>query len=71
MLSLKFAESAALRMVDHCDDLEELKTLSRSLIRGHFEARQLIGHLMLESLEQMSRQRCSTCPTAPSTNSVT
>lgn len=54
-LSLKFAEEAALRQVDECSDLEELKRLSRALLRGHFSAKELICNLMLQGLEDMTR----------------
>jgi hypothetical protein len=54
-LSLKFAEEAALRQVDECSDVEELRKLSRSLLRGHFSAKALICNLMLQGLEDMSR----------------
>lgn len=54
-LSLKFAEEAALRQVEECTDLVELKKLASSLIRGHFSAKALICHLMLQGLEDMTR----------------
>jgi hypothetical protein len=54
-LSLKFAEEAALRQIDECYDIEELKQLSRSLMRGHFSAKALICNLMLQGLEDMTR----------------
>lgn len=63
-LSLKFAEQSALRMVDHCDDLEQLKQLIRSLISGHFQAKALICTLMEQGLEAMTRERCEHCPSA-------
>ena len=52
-LSLKFAEEAALRQVEECTDLGELKKLTSSLIRGHFSAKALICHLMLQGLEDL------------------
>lgn len=63
-LSLKFAEQSALRMVDSCTDLEQLKQLTRSLVRGHFEAKALICTLMEQSLQAMTRERCESCPSA-------
>lgn len=63
-LSLKFAEQSALRMVDSCTDLEQLKPLTRSLVSGHFEAKALICLLMEQQLAAMTRDRCSDCPSA-------
>ena len=63
-LSLQFAEQSALRMVDHCTDLEQLKQLTRSLISGHFQAKALICTLMAQGLETMTRERCENCPSA-------
>jgi len=51
-LSLKFAEESALRMVDSCTDLEQLKQLTRSLVRGHFESRAMICTLMEQNLKR-------------------
>ena len=61
-LSLKFAEQSALRMVDSCTDLEQLKALTRSLVSGHFEAKALICLLMEQQLAAMTRDRCEGCP---------
>lgn len=52
-LSLRFAEEAALRQVEECTDLGELKKLTSSLIRGHFSAKALISNLMLQGLEDL------------------
>lgn len=49
-LALRFAEENALRQVDECTDLAALKLLTRSLIKGHFEARSFICTLMLQNL---------------------
>lgn len=54
-LSLKFAEEAALRQIEDCTDLGDLKKLASSLLRGHFSAKALICTLMLEGLKDMSR----------------
>lgn len=54
-LSLRFAEEAALRQVEECTDLGELKKLASSLIRGHFSAKALICTLMLQGLEDITR----------------
>jgi hypothetical protein len=53
-LSLKFAEEAALRQIDDCSDLTELKKLTRSLMRSHFTARAMIGNLLLQGLPGIS-----------------
>ena len=60
-LSLKFAEEAGLRQIDECTDLEELKKLARSLLKGHFSAKALICTLMEQGLRDIT-ERCSTCP---------
>jgi hypothetical protein len=54
-LSLKFAEESALRQVEECTDLGELKKLTSTLVRGHFSAKALICTLMLQGLDDMSR----------------
>ncbi len=41
--------------VEECTDLGELKKLTSSLIRGHFSAKALICNLMLQGLEDMTR----------------
>jgi hypothetical protein len=58
-LSLKFAEESALRQVEECTDLGELKKLTSSLIRGHFSAKALICTLMRQSLEDMRQSASS------------
>jgi hypothetical protein len=65
-LSLQFAEQSALRMVDHCTDLEQLKALTRSLVSGHFQARAFICQLMERNLEAVKQGRCGSCPYASS-----
>lgn len=49
-LSLSFAEQSALRSVKDCSDLEALKELTSSLIRGHFQSRAFICALMEQNL---------------------
>jgi hypothetical protein len=61
-LSLKFAEQSALRMVDSCTDLEQLKPLTRSLVKGHFEAKAPICLLLEQQIEALGRDRCEGCP---------
>lgn len=51
-LSLRFAEENAIRQVNECTDLEELKALTRSLIQGHFQARSFICQLLLQGLQK-------------------
>ena len=63
-LSLQFAEQSALRMVDHCTDLEQLKALTRSLVSGHFQARAFICQLMERNPEAVNPERCRDCPSA-------
>lgn len=48
-LSLKFAEESALRQVEECTDLAELKKLTSALIRGHFSSRDMICRLLLQA----------------------
>lgn len=47
-LSLKFAQESALRQIEECTDLAELKKLTSSLVRGHFESRAMICRLLLD-----------------------
>jgi hypothetical protein len=49
-LALKFKEQQALRAVDSCDNLEELKTFTRLLIRGNCESKAFIDLLMRQQL---------------------
>lgn len=53
-LSLKFAEEAALRQIDDCTDLNELKNLTRVLMRSHFLAKATICNLLIQGLQDMS-----------------
>ena len=62
-LSLKFAEESALRQIEECTDLAELKKLAAVLAKSHFSARSLICTLMKQSLQDMTRDRCGSCPT--------
>jgi hypothetical protein len=48
-LSLKFSEQSALRQIDSCTDINELKKLTRSLMRSHFGARSMICDLLLRT----------------------
>lgn len=61
-LSLKFAEESALRQIEECTDLGELKKLAAVLTKSHFSGRSLICTLMEQSLRDMTRDRCSDCP---------
>lgn len=49
-LALSFAEQSALRSVSDCTDLEALKELTSSLIRGHFQSRAFICTLLEQNL---------------------
>lgn len=60
-LALKFAEESALRQIDECADITELKKLASSLIKGHFSAKALICQLMEQGLKDIT-ERCSSCP---------
>lgn len=55
-LSLKFAEESALREIENCTDLAELKKLAISLTRSHFSARSLICTLMEQGLRDLARR---------------
>jgi len=50
-LSLEFTETVWKDTVNKCTDLGELKTIAHALIKSHFTAREMIGHLLLESLK--------------------
>lgn len=56
-LSLQFSETAALRIIDSCTDIEELKALTKQLMRSHFGCRQFIADLMLSQAEELRQQR--------------
>lgn len=58
-LSLQFAETAALRIIDGCTDLAELKALTKQLVRSHFGCRQFIADLMMKQAEELGRQRAA------------
>lgn len=49
-LSLRFAEEAALRQIDECTEIEDLRRITMSLVRGHFQARAYIELLLRQSL---------------------
>lgn len=56
-LSLQFSETAALRIIDSCTDIEELKALTKQLMRAHFGCRQFLADLMLGQADELRRQR--------------
>lgn len=60
-LSLRFAEESALRQVEECNDITELKKLACTLLKSHFSARALICQLMEQGLKDITN-RCSSCP---------
>lgn len=49
-LSLSFAQETAIRQIDDCTNIAELKALTKSLMKSHFESRALIAQLMLRDL---------------------
>lgn len=53
-LSLKFAEESALRQIEDCSDLLELKKLTKYLVRSHFSAKALICNLLLQGLSDFT-----------------
>lgn len=61
-LSLSFSEASALKAVESCTDIEELRAVTRSLVRGHFESRRFIDLLMRQSMQDADRRRCVECP---------
>jgi hypothetical protein len=61
-LSLKFAEESAIRQIEDCTDLAELKKLACTLVKAHFNAKALICQLMEQGLKDISRERCTCCP---------
>jgi len=46
-LTLRFAQEAALRQIDDCTNIAELKALAKSLIKSHFTSRSFIATLLL------------------------
>lgn len=50
-LSLRFAEEKALREVDECTDIEGLRRLTRTLVKGHFQSRAFIATLLRKELD--------------------
>jgi hypothetical protein len=48
-LTRSFAVEAALRQVDNCSSITELKALAKTLIKSHFEARSFIATLLLQA----------------------
>jgi hypothetical protein len=49
-LSLSFAQESAIRQIDDCTNIAELKALAKSLMQAHFETRAFIAQLMLRDL---------------------
>lgn len=48
-LTRSFAIEAALRQIDDCSSIAELKALAKTLIKSHFEARSFIATLLLQT----------------------
>jgi hypothetical protein len=49
-LSLSFAQEAAIRQIDDCTNIAELKALTKTLMKSYFESRGFIAQLMLRDL---------------------
>jgi hypothetical protein len=47
-LSLSFAQEAALRQIDECTNIAELKALTKKLMQSHFETRSFIAQLLVQ-----------------------
>jgi hypothetical protein len=56
-LAVSFATTQALNAVESCDDLEELKRLTKVLIKGHFASRMFIEQMMRGQLEALAAER--------------
>jgi len=54
-LSLRFAEESALRQIEECEDLAQLKDLAKTLIKAHFSAKSLLHQLMEERIRDVHR----------------
>lgn len=50
-LSVQFATASALKAIDDCQDLTELKSLTRTLVQGHFANRKYIAMLIKQQLD--------------------
>lgn len=48
-LTRSFALEAALRQINECTNMADLKKLAEALVKAHFEARDLIGILLLRA----------------------
>lgn len=46
-LTRSFAVESALRQIDDCSNIAELKALAKTLVKSHFEARSFIATLLL------------------------
>lgn len=45
-----FAQEAAIRQIDNCTSIDELKALTKTLLASHFQARSYIATLLWEAL---------------------
>ena len=54
-LTLNFAQEAALRQIDECTNVAELKALAKTLIKSHFTSRSYIAMLLLRDIEAPAR----------------
>jgi hypothetical protein len=48
-LTRSFAVEAALRQIEDCSNIAELKALTKTLIKSHFETRSFIATLLLQA----------------------
>lgn len=48
-LTRSFAVEAALRQIDDCSNIAELKALAKTLVKSHFETRSFIATLLLQA----------------------
>ena len=48
-LTRSFVIEAALRQIDDCSNIAELKALAKTLVKSHFTARSFIAMLLLQA----------------------
>jgi len=58
-LSLSFAQETAIRQIDECTNIAELKALTKSLMKSHFESRAFIAQLLLRDLPNIKNVELS------------
>lgn len=55
-LTLGFAKEAAMRQIDDCTNIAELKLLAKNLVKSHFTARSFIATLLLRDISALPHQ---------------